>query len=156
MATMTAMQIAGFQNDIAKLHLNIIDLQAQIKKIVDETIPNLEKQKTRIVEQKIPDLEAQKRHLLEETIPQKNATIKKLLEITIPKMAARIEQIKLENKPPYLTRTAIVGDILTHDHPVKPRKKLIVALAGILGLMLGVFLAFFREFLSREATNKIK
>ena len=43
--------------------------------------------------------------------------------------------------------TQIIGDILTSDHPIKPKKKLIVIVAFITGLMLSVFLAFFLEFI---------
>jgi uncharacterized protein involved in exopolysaccharide biosynthesis len=35
--------------------------------------------------------------------------------------------------------------------PVEPRTRLVLALAAVLGLMLGVFVAFFREFLARVA-----
>ncbi len=152
MATLTAMQVANLQNDISSLRVRIIDFQAKIKKIEEETIRNdLEKRKTRILEKTIPDLEAEKRKLLEERVPRKKAEIKKLLNDTIPEMETQIEQIRTEMKPPYLTRAEVIGGIRTHDHPVKPRKKLVVALAGILGLMLGVFLAFSREFFAKQS-----
>jgi len=41
----------------------------------------------------------------------------------------------------------IVGDILTNNYPAKPKKKLIVVVAFITGLILSVFLVFFLEFL---------
>ncbi len=44
--------------------------------------------------------------------------------------------------------TKIVGKIITNDYPVKPKKKLIVIVAFITGLMLSVFLAFFLEFIA--------
>ncbi len=139
MATMIALQIANLQNDIANLRIKIIDLQTRIKEINESDIM---------------DLRAQKRRLTEMTIPQKKAEITRLLETTIPKLQNQIKQLKLEIQPPFLTRTKVVGKIRTHNHPVKPRKKLIVALAGIMGLMLGVFLAFGREFLSpKSAVN---
>ena len=53
--------------------------------------------------------------------------------------------------------TQIIGDILTSDHPIKPKKKLIVIVAFITGLMLSVFLAFFLEFIGgmkREEDSK--
>jgi len=43
--------------------------------------------------------------------------------------------------------TNIIGDIITSKYPVKPKKKLIVVVAFITGLMLSVFLAFFLEFI---------
>ncbi len=41
----------------------------------------------------------------------------------------------------------IVGSILTNDYPIKPKKKLIVIVAFITGLILSVFLVFFLEFI---------
>ena len=41
----------------------------------------------------------------------------------------------------------IVGGILTNDYPTKPKKKLIVIVAFVTGLILSIFLVFFLEFL---------
>jgi len=41
----------------------------------------------------------------------------------------------------------IVGEIMTNDYPSKPKKKLIVVVAFITGLILSIFLVFFIEFL---------
>ena len=60
-----------------------------------------------------------------------------------------INLIKSRMQPPYLTMTKIVGKIYTHNYPVKPKKKLILAVALVSGLFLGVFLAFFIEFIQR-------
>ncbi len=163
MATMTAIQVANLQNSLVTLKIRVIDLQSKIREIEEQAIPDLQKQKIRILEQIIPDLQkqkirileqtlpalkAEKQRLLDELIPQKTAAIKKLLEITIPDLQNKIKQIKREMQPPYLVKTSTVGRILTHDYPVKPRKKLIVALAVIMGLMLGIFAAFFLEFIT--------
>ena len=165
MATMIAMQTANLQNDISRLRIRMIDFQSEIKKIKEEgipdlqkkktallkeTIPNLKRQRVRILEQQIPDLEAEKKHLLEETIPTKQAEIKKMQDITIPNLKIKIKQIESSMKPPYLEMTRVVGRIYTHDYPVKPRKKLILALAVLTGLMLGIFLAFFWEFVKSK------
>ena len=58
------------------------------------------------------------------------------------------ENIKLyQGKKINIKMTQKIGDITVSDTPVKPRKKLIVIVAFITGLMLSVFLAFFLEFL---------
>lgn len=44
--------------------------------------------------------------------------------------------------------TAVVDKIIISDEPIKPKKQLIIAVAFISGLLLGVFMAFFREFIS--------
>ncbi|MCF6201512.1 MAG: Wzz/FepE/Etk N-terminal domain-containing protein [Hydrogenimonas sp.] len=135
LATMSAMQVANLQNDISQINMQIIDLQSQIKKIEEETIPNLE---------------AKKRRLLEEVIPSKKASIDKLVTITIPKIERDIKELKISMKEPYLVMSKVVGKIYTKDKPVKPKKTLILAVSLITGLMLGVFMALFMEFLSSK------
>ena len=153
MATLIALQISNLGKEISRLQLMVLDYRGRIKKIRKETIPGLEKKKTEIIEQVIPDLEARKRHLVEEKIPGKKAEITELLEQTIPDLETQIRQLKRRMAPPYLVKTAIVGGIQTHDHPVKPRKALIVSLSGVLGLMLGLFLAFLREYLTPHSSS---
>lgn len=50
----------------------------------------------------------------------------------------------VENFQPYIQD----GDIVTPAYPVKPRKKLVILLATVLGLMLGVIAAFAAEFIA--------
>ena len=48
----------------------------------------------------------------------------------------------------------VVGEIITNDHPIKPKKILIVIVAFITGLILSIFLAFFFEFIeNKEGDN---
>ena len=57
------------------------------------------------------------------------------------------EKLNLSITPSMVKPTHIVGEIETLDKPIKPKKKLIVIVAFITGLMLAVFLAFFLEFI---------
>jgi len=50
--------------------------------------------------------------------------------------------------PQRVQKTEIIGEFQVLEKPIKPKKKLIVIVAFITGLMLAVFLAFFLEFLS--------
>ncbi|SFD54749.1 G-rich domain on putative tyrosine kinase [Thiohalospira halophila DSM 15071] len=47
--------------------------------------------------------------------------------------------------------TRIIAEPTATSNPVEPKNRLVLALAAVLGLMLGVFVAFFREFLTRVA-----
>ena len=58
--------------------------------------------------------------------------------------------ITLSISPLKIHKTVIVGSIEELDKPVKPKKKLIVIVAFITGLMLSVFIAFFLEFIQSE------
>lgn len=48
----------------------------------------------------------------------------------------------------------IVEKAITSRYPIKPKKKLNVAIASVLGLMLGVFIAFFQEFWEKGKEEK--
>jgi len=61
-----------------------------------------------------------------------------------------INQIELSLLPINIKKTRMVGQIATYDHPVKPKKKLMIAVSLVAGLMLGVFLAFFFEFIGKK------
>jgi uncharacterized protein involved in exopolysaccharide biosynthesis len=41
--------------------------------------------------------------------------------------------------------TQVIGDISVGHQPIKPKKKLIITVAFVMGLILSVFLAFFIE-----------
>ncbi|WP_457595569.1 hypothetical protein, partial [Hydrogenimonas sp.] len=62
----------------------------------------------------------------------------------------RISQYEMALSPLRLKKTQRVGEIAVYDHPVKPRKKLIVAIAVVSGFMLGLFAIFFLEMVARE------
>ncbi len=149
LAAIVALRINAVQNDIKSLKQQIINYSLQIKRILEETIPDLEKQKQRILEETIPDLEKQKIQIIKKQIPLKEAAIKQLVNVTVPHLKDQIKFLQLTMKPPYLVMSSIVGKIYTHDYPVKPKKKLILAVALISGLILGIFLAFFLEFLAK-------
>ena len=56
-----------------------------------------------------------------------------------------LEKLKLANDR--VKNSDIVGEILTNDFPVKPKKKLIVAVAFVTGFIISIFLVFFIQFI---------
>lgn len=65
----------------------------------------------------------------------------KLIESRYQKIFSKIKSLGyLEILP-----TKIMGEIKVTDKPVKPKKALILAVSGVLGLMLGVFIALIRR-----------
>jgi uncharacterized protein involved in exopolysaccharide biosynthesis len=46
--------------------------------------------------------------------------------------------------------TETVGNIMTNDYPIKPKKTLIVVVAFVTGIILSIFLVFFLEFIRNE------
>ncbi len=85
--------------------------------------------------------------MIKVTIPQKEDEIKTLEIQTIPNLVNQIDKLKMYTLEPYLRETHILGDILSTGNPVKPNKKMVLAVSLVAGLMLGVFLVFFLEFL---------
>ncbi len=71
----------------------------------------------------------------------------KSLDLKIDQLEYRKNIIKDLLKPYNYKNTEISGQIITNDHPVKPKKKLIIAVAFIVGLILSIFLVFFIEFI---------
>ena len=59
----------------------------------------------------------------------------------------QINDIELSLSASNIKSSRTIGEALILDHPIKPKKKLIVVVAFITGLMLSVFLAFFLEFI---------
>ncbi len=165
-AAMTASKISNFKNSITHLRMQIIDFHSRIKTLQYATTPNLNTtnetktlqyattpnlnttNETKTVQYgTIPDLKAAKNRLLKEIIPAKQTAIKNIESVTIPQLKLKIKQIQAHMKAPYIVMTHIVGKIYTHTKPIKPKKKLIIVVALITGLIFGIFLVFFLEFI---------
>ena len=78
------------------------------------------------------------------------SAIKPQLQKAVDFIIERHEQkAKLYGMPDSKIRTTqVVGEISVSEQPIKPKKQLIVAVGFIGGLILGIFLAFFMEFIS--------
>ncbi|KYJ86236.1 Wzz/FepE/Etk N-terminal domain-containing protein [Sulfurovum riftiae] len=79
-------------------------------------------------------------------IGQKQTELQELKKY-ISELKNKEQELKLSIGPLMMNPTHIVGEIETLEKPIKPKKKLIVTVAFITGLMLSVFLAFFLEFI---------
>ena len=79
-------------------------------------------------------------------IGQKQSQLQSLKK-HISSLKTKEQNLKLSLTPFKMKPTHLVGEIETLEKPIKPKKKLIVIVAFITGLMLSVFLAFFLEFI---------
>lgn len=73
-------------------------------------------------------------------------TIKEYQE-SILNIELKINSLKSKISPANITRTHIIGKVLQNDYPIKPKKKLIIIVAFITGLILSIFFVFFIEFI---------
>ncbi len=78
-------------------------------------------------------------------ISQKQSDLQELRKY-ISELTLKKEELKLSLTPLMMKPTQTVGETEILDHPIKPKKKLIIVIAFIVGLTLSVFLAFFLEF----------
>ena len=67
-------------------------------------------------------------------------------------LASKIEEARIA-KAIELGEVKVVSIAFEPQYPVLPKKKRIVAIAGVASLMLGVFMAFFLEFWQKNQTQ---
>jgi capsular polysaccharide biosynthesis protein len=132
MATIVSIQMVNYQNLILNSQNKIEDYKVQIDKIKTQTIKDLERQKQNIYNDDIWKLE----HQLKIEIPNKEK-----------KYNQQIKALEYSLNDTNVKNSYIIGDMIVKDYPAKPKKKLIVIVAFITGLILSVFLVFFLEFM---------
>ena len=161
MLTILSVQMVNYQNLILNVENNIKDLKVKIDKINSETIPdlkdkkekistvtikNLELQIDNIKNVQIKDLQIQKENLLKDKV----WLIENKLTIDIPNKKQQLQQkikaLKYSLNDTNVQNSHVVGDYILKDYPAKPKKKLIIIVAFITGLILSIFLVFFLEF----------
>ena len=76
-----------------------------------------------------------------------------LLTTTLYKLEESKKIIELSLLPHNYKNTQIVGEIITNDFPVKPKKKLIVAVALVTGFIISIFLVFLFNFIKQNANR---
>lgn len=132
----------------------------QQKELIKLTQHNI-KENTTNLEQLKKELNNYKQKII--SLKSKDAALAGIYALQIGQQETQLQQIRkyistLNNKeqmlkfsitPLSMNPTHIIGNIETLDNPVKPKKKLIVIVAFLVGLMLSIFLAFFLEFVRR-------
>lgn len=129
----SSMQIVNYQNLILNSQNKIEDLKVEIEILKNQTIPNLQRDKNNL----------------------KNDALRKLgykLNVELPykklKLLEEIEELKYNKSEQNVQNSIVIGEFVITDYPLKPKKKLIVIVAFITGLMFSIFLVFFLEFIS--------
>ncbi len=117
LTALNVMERGSLESKISSQEIRLIDIETSIKALENKTIKQLERKIDITIKDKLAKLN-EKRSLAEQALLPHN-----------------------------FKNSALVGEIIISDYPVKPKKKLIVIVAFITGLMLSVFLAFFLEFI---------
>jgi len=124
-------------SQIVTLETNIISLDTKIE-ATSKTIKEYEKRL-----EKLPEKELQLARL-ERAVKVSENIYLLLLE--------KYQEARI-NEAMELGNMRIIDKALTPDNPIKPNKKLNLAIGGILGLMLGVMLLFFMEYMDNTIKN---
>jgi uncharacterized protein involved in exopolysaccharide biosynthesis len=152
-------QLEGTMELYTNLIAQKIALEVQLKKI--ETALSPDNPKISILKNQIKEIEEQLRRIEQKAdgalpsisnVPEKIVKYTDLLrklkasEAIYETLLKMYEQAKLDEAKENLYVEVIDYPILP-DKPVKPKKKLMVAVAGITSIFLGIFIAFFLEWL---------
>ncbi|WP_457625097.1 Wzz/FepE/Etk N-terminal domain-containing protein [Persephonella sp.] len=123
-------QIVQYENIIASLQSKIKNYEIEINNIQKEKIPAIEKRIKQINEIDINKI---------------NKEIEKLY-VNLGQLERKIKTLKISLNPPITEEFKVINQIIK-DSPTKPKKALILAVASVSGLFLGIFLAFFLEWM---------
>ena len=147
--------VDDISNESAKEYLQMIlqaikkqeetKLQSYLQNVSSQ-IKILTEQKEKI-EKQLPTLYKELKKVKEPFIYQTLLTNIKQMNDDVLDIKLKINQLQAEISPLNITRTSVIGHIKQHDYPIKPKKKLIIVVAFITGLILSIFLVFFIEFI---------
>ena len=153
-----AISLLLYSNEIQQnlRYYNTLDEKLSNEKIVQENLKYKIKdteELIRKIDNNIKQIKLQKENI-ELEINNMKTEIKKL-ENDISKIKNEIETLKsritlLEDEKNRIDYARLIKDPTPSLYPVSPRKKLIVAIAGVLGLMGFTFLAFFIDYIERN------
>ena len=131
----SSFQTINYQNLILDSQTKIKELEVEIKLITNETIPDLEIQKYNIIHATLVNLE----HQLNVELVNKKIKLQKELMV-----------YKFKNSKHNVQNNKIIGSYILKAYSIKPKKKLIIVVSFITGLILAIFIVFFLNFISKE------
>ena len=135
----SSIQIVNYQNLILNSQDKLENLNLELVKLKNETIPNLKKSKEIVLTDKIRKLENK---------------INLTLNNKIIKLEEKVKSLEYRLLPQNVQNSQVVGNYVVNEYPVKPKKKLIVVVAFVTGFILSVFLVFFLNFIRQEDEKK--
>ncbi len=131
----------NYQNLIISSQAKIEELELKVQLINKVTIPDLEIQKYNIIYETLVKLEYKL------NVDLKNEKIK---------LQEEILEYKFKNSKNNVQNSVVVGSYIIKNYPVKPKKKLIIVVSFITGLILAIFAVFFLNFISKEEDTYVK
>ena len=157
-----SIQMVNYQNLILNTQNKIEDLMLEQNMIRMETIPNLNNEKENLknvtiynLNKKIENiknidivnLENQKENIKSDTIKKLEEKINITLNDKKISLENKIKDLEYQISSSNIKNSTLVGEYIVYDHPIQPKKKLIVVVAFVSGFILSIFLVFFIEFI---------
>ncbi|MFW2353860.1 Wzz/FepE/Etk N-terminal domain-containing protein [Aliarcobacter butzleri] len=142
-------RLVNIEKKIELYNQNIVSLEQQMTSVT-ETLKNINKLDPSISALKLME----KRDISNDIILNKSnlydLTEKKenLINIEINKLLDRKKVLETLSLPHNLKNSEVVGSILVNEHPIKPKKSLIVVVSFVTGFILSIFLVFFIQFVN--------
>ncbi|QHG92173.1 hypothetical protein CVO_08080 [Sulfurimonas sp. CVO] len=161
--------MVNYQNLILNSQNKIEDLKVEKEVILTQTIPNLETEKKNINDVSTRDLELQIENIKNIKIAElqrekeniSNERIRKLQhQIDVELLSKKIKLNEQIDKLNYniteqnIRNNEVVGGFIIKDYPIKPKKKLIIIVAFVTGLVLSIFMVFLLNFFRDEKTKE--
>lgn len=141
-------KIDRYKKDIKNYEVNFLDVQNNLKSIKNSN-PTLATMQ--INEQRyLADILIKLKDSLEEFEGKKN----NIEVIKIEELEEELKSLRVLMEPYNYKNSEVVGAIMTNDYAIKPKKRLIVVVAFVTGLILSIFLVFFLEFIRGTKEEK--
>ena len=167
--TIASIQMVNYQNLILNSENKIEDLKIEIETITNQTIVNLQRERANIVDVTIKDLQLKidninnvtivnlqrsKANIENDTLRQLNYKLNMELPSKIQNLNNEINKLKYSISEQKIQNSKVIGKYIINDYPIKPKKKLIVVVAFVTGLILSIFIAFFLNFIANSREEK--
>lgn len=137
--TVASIQMVNYQNLILNSQNKIEDLKIEKEVVLTQAIPNLKREKENISNEQIRKLQ----HQIDVEFESKKI-----------KLNEQINNLNYNITEHNIKNSDVVGDYIINEYPIKPKKKLIVVVAFVSGLVLSLFIVFFLNFFRDEKAKE--
>ncbi|WP_323591277.1 Wzz/FepE/Etk N-terminal domain-containing protein [Aliarcobacter butzleri] len=148
-------KLVNIEKKIELYQQNILNLEEQMVSVT-ETLKNINKLDPAISALKLME----KRDISNAIISNKSNLYdlieekENLINIEINKLLDREKTLETLSLPHNLKNSEVVGSILVNEHPIKPKKSLIVVVSFVTGFIASIFLVFFVQFINNMRKEK--
>jgi uncharacterized protein involved in exopolysaccharide biosynthesis len=132
----------NYRNQLNKMITNIVDISK-----TDPALTALKLMEKRDISTFVAELNLQLMDMRDKRDTLETTTINDFIE--------RKKLVESMLLPHNYKNSEVIGKVITNDYPIKPKKKLIVAVAFIAGFILSIFLVFIMNAFRKEKNEKI-